>query len=129
MIDLRNNSREGLKLVTAYEVDCGEDAGNAVIFHSGDGRNHNQLEPEKPVDFFVFHVSVGLNIQKAIDKIRPQYAVLSHAWELGHKVEKWRWTIDDLVRKSQAIEGLAEDRVLFPCWGEMIDYKRYGALK
>ena len=114
----------GLKFVTAYEVDCGEDAGNAVIFHSGDGRNCDQLEPEKPVDFFIFHVSVGLKIQQAIDKIKPQYAVFSHAWELGHEVEKWRWTIDDLVTKADAIEGFPADRLLFPCWGERIEYVR-----
>ena len=122
-------SGEGYKLVTAYEIDCGDDAGNPVILHSGDGRNYEQLAPEKSVDFFIFHVSVGLKIQQAIDKVQPQYAVFSHAWELGHQVEKWRWTIDDLVRKSQSVEGFPADRLLFPCWGEMIDYKRPSSVR
>ena len=120
---------EGLKLVTAYEVDCGEDAGNAVILHSGDGRNYEQLAPEKSVDFFIFHVSVGLNIQKAIDKIDPEYAVFSHVWEMGHEVLKWRWTIDDATTRMDAIEGRDPSSLLCPCWGEKMVYtKKTGSL-
>lgn len=115
---------EGFKMVTAYEIDCGEDTNNTIVYHSGDGRNYEQLAPEKPVDFFIFHTAVGLKIQKAIDKIQPKYAIFSHAWEMGHSAEKYRWTIDDLLLRSGKIEGFPAERILLPCWGERIIYTK-----
>ena len=115
---------DGFKMVTAYEIDCGEDTNNTIIYHTGDGRNYEQLEPEKPVDFFIFHTAVGLKIQKAIDKVQPKYAIFSHAWEMGHSPEKYRWTIDDLLLRSGKIEGFPAERILLPCWGERIIYTK-----
>ena len=119
-----SKKEDGLLMITTYEVDCGEDASNTVILHAGDCRNYEQLTSSKPVDFFIFHTAVGLKIQKAIDKLQPGYAVFSHAWELGHRVEKWRWTMDDLLAKSGKIKDFPAERILLPCWGEMIKYKR-----
>ena len=79
---------------------------------------------QNKVDFFIFHLSVGLNIQKAIEKIQPEYAVFSHAWELGHKVDKFRWTIDDLLQTSGKISNFPAERCLLPCWGEKILYTK-----
>lgn len=115
---------EGYKFVTSYEIDCGNDTGNTVIFHTGDGRNYEQMNPEKAVDFFIFHTAVGLDIQKAINKVQPKFAVFSHAWEMGHKAEKYRWTIDDLLNCAGMITGFPEDRILLPCWGEKITYSK-----
>lgn len=115
---------DGLKMVTTFEVDCGDDASNTVILHAGDCRNYEQLTSSEPIDFFIFHTAVGLKIQKAIDKLQPGYAVFSHAWELGHSIEKWRWTFDDLVVRSGKITGFPAERILLPCWGEKIKYKR-----
>ena len=115
---------EGFKMITVYEIDCGDDAGNAVIYHSGDTRNYEQLEPENPVDFFIFHTAVGLKIQNAIDKVQPGYAIFSHAWEMGHSAEKYRWTIDDLLQRSAKIENFPAERILLPCWGEKIVYSK-----
>jgi len=115
---------EGLKMVTSYEIDCGDDTGNAVVFHVGDSCNYAQLESEAPVDIFIFHTAVKLDIQRALDKIRPMWAVFSHAWELGHSVEKYRWTIDDLVIRSGKVEGFPVERILLPCWGEKLTYTK-----
>lgn len=119
-----SKKEDGLKMITTFEVDCGDDASNTVILHAGDCRNYEQLTSSNPVDFFIFHTAVGLKIQKAIDKLQPGYAVFSHAWELGHRVEKWRWTFDDLLVRSRKITGFPAERILLPCWGEMIMYKR-----
>ena len=119
-----SKKKDGFKIVTSYEIDCGDDTGHTVIFHSGDGRNYEQLDPQKPVDFFIFHSSVGLNIQKAIEKVQPKFAVFSHGWEMGHSAERYRWTIDDLVKISASITGFPNDRKLLPCWGEKITYKK-----
>ena len=119
-----NKKKKGRKLVTSFEIDCGKDTDNAIILHVGDGCNYKQLEVQHKVDFFIFHLSVGLNIQKAIEKIQPEYAVFSHAWELGHKVDKFRWTIDDLLKISRKISNFPAERCLLPCWGEKILYTK-----
>ncbi len=56
--------------------------------------------------------------------LQPVYAVFSHAWEMGHSAQKWRWTMDDLLAKSGKIKDFPAERILLPCWGEMIKYKR-----
>lgn len=119
-----NKKKKGRKLVTSFEIDCGKDTDNAIILHAGDGCNYKQLEVQHKVDFFIFHLSVGLNIQKAIEKIQPEYAVFSHAWELAHKVDKYRWTIDDLLQTSGKISNFPAERCLLPCWGEKILYTK-----
>lgn len=114
----------GYRIVTTYEIDCGPRTGNVVLFHTGDAHNYEQFKLEKPCDVFIFHTAVGLNIQKAIDKLQPQYAIFSHAWELGHEVEKWRWTIDDLLKYSGRIVNYPAERILLPTWGDKIVYTK-----
>ena len=119
-----NKNDWGRKYVTTYEIDCGDETGNIVVFHTGDAHNYEQLEVEKRPDLFIFHSAVGLKIQNAIDKLNPQYAIFSHGWELGHSVVKWRWTIDDLVKISGKITGFDKKRILLPTWGEKIVYTK-----
>lgn len=119
-----NATAAGHKFVTTYEIDCGPKTGNTVIFHSGDAYNHEELEVAKRPDIFIFHMSVGLKIQNALDKIQPNYAIFSHAWELGHKVEKWRWTIDDVLKRVHAIKGHDRLHLLYPCWGDKMVYTK-----
>ena len=114
----------GFQMITVYEIDCGDDTGNTVVYHSGDACDYEQFESQKSVDFFIFHTAVGLDIQRAIDKIKPEYAIFSHAWELAHKIEKYRWTIDDLLDRSSRIVNFPAERILLPCWGEKIVYSK-----
>lgn len=119
-----NRQEWGHRLVTTYEIDCGNRSGNIILFHTGDAHNYEQLFTEMPCDIFIFHTAVGLKIQKAIDKIKPQYAIFSHAWELGHSAVKWRWTIDDLLKISGKIENFDQQRILLPTWGDKIVYTK-----
>ena len=119
-----NKEEWGKNFVTTYEIDCGPASGNAVIFHSGDAHNYRQLEVAQKPDIFIFHMGVGLNIQKALDKIQPNYAVFSHAWEMSHKVDKFRWTIDDVLKSVNKVSGYDRSHLLYPCWGEKIVYTK-----
>ena len=119
-----NKADWGKNFVTTYEIDCGPATGNAVIYHIGDAHNYRQLEVAQKPDIFIFHMGVGLNIQKALDKIQPDYAIFSHAWELSHKVEKFRWTIDDVLMKVNRVTGHDRSHLLYPCWGDKIVYKK-----
>ena len=119
-----NKTEKGRKFVTTYEIDCGPKSGNTVIFHTGDAYSYKQLEVTKKPDVFIFHMGVGLNIQKALDKLQPEYAFFSHAWELSHKVEQWRWTIDDVLKSVHKVTGHDSSRLLYPCWGDKVVYNK-----
>lgn len=107
--------------VTSYEIDCGPRTNNTVIYHTGDSNNYKQLNPQKQVDIFMPHMAVGLNIQAAINKFKPRHVFLSHLQELGHKIEKWRWTFHDALKLKSK---LTHDHIWIPCWGEKVIYNR-----
>lgn len=107
--------------VTSYEIDCGPKTNNTVIYHTGDSHNYTQLNPQKQVDIFIPHMAVGLKIQKAIEKFHPHHVFLSHLQELGHPIEKWRWTFHDALKLKST---LTHDHVWIPCWGEKVIYNR-----
>ena len=119
-----NRQDWGKNFVTTYEIDCGADTNHAVIFHTGDAHNYEQLEVAQKPDFFIFHLAVGLKIQQAIDKIKPEYAIFSHIWEMGHSALKWRWTVDDAFKRIDAIENFDKKHLLWPCWGDKIVYTK-----
>ncbi len=110
------------KFVTTYEIDCGEKSGDCVIFHVGDACNVNQIQATAPVDVFIPHLAVGLDVPKAVNEtLRPKTTLLSHILELGHLIDKWRWSYEygyDVVKKC------ANDSVILPVWGEKFTYKR-----
>jgi hypothetical protein len=110
--------------VTTYEIDCGADTDHTVIYHTGDANNYEQLEVTQKPDFFIFHLAVGLKLQQAIDKINPEYAVFSHAYELGHGALKYRWTIDDVLTRVNKIQGHDKKHLLYPVWGDKIVYTK-----
>ena len=107
--------------VVAYEIDCGPRTNHTVIYHTGDSNNYTQLNPQSSVDIFIPHMAVGLNMQAAIDNIQPNYVLLSHIQELGHSIDKWRWTFDDALKLKNK---LVHDKVYIPCWGERIIYTK-----
>jgi L-ascorbate metabolism protein UlaG (beta-lactamase superfamily) len=119
-----NKEEWGKNFVTTYEINCGPASGNTVIYHTGDAHNYRQLEVSHKPDIFIFHMGVGLNIQKALDKIQPEYAIFSHAWEMAHKVDKFRWTIDDVLKSVHKVTGHDSSRLLYPCWGDKIVYNK-----
>ena len=119
-----NKEEWGKNFVTTYEINCGPASGNTVIYHTGDAHNYRQLEVSQKPDIFIFHMGVGLNIQKALDKIQPEYAIFSHAWEMAHKVDKFRWTIDDVLKSVNKIKGHDRSHLLYPCWGDKIIYNK-----
>jgi len=101
-----------------FEVDCGPKSGGFNIYHSGDGFNLQKMKPRKPVDVFIPHVSVGLNIEKTITKLDPDLTCLSHVLELGHSPlppHAWRWSFDYAF---STVKNLPENRACVPTWGE-----------
>ncbi len=111
-----------IKYVTTFEIHCGPLADDCVIYHVGDACDVSQLLPTAPVDVFIPHLAVGLDVPKCVNEtIKPKLTLLSHILELGHLIDKWRWSYEygyNIVKKC------ANDSVILPVWGEKICYKR-----
>ena len=120
-VTLGDHNKKARKYVASYEIDCGPRTNNTIIFHTGDTNNYVQLNPQKQVDIFMLHMSVGLDIQASIDKFNPHHVFLSHLQEWGHRINKWRWTFDDALRLKSKLK---HDHIWIPCWGERIIYNR-----
>jgi len=110
------------KFVTTYEINCGANSGDCVIFHAGDACNVDQIKSTAPVDVFIPHLAVGLDVPKAVNEtLRPRVTLLSHILELGHLIDKWRWSYE---YGYGVVEKCANDSVILPVWGEKYTYKR-----
>ncbi|MDO5308208.1 MAG: hypothetical protein Q4G03_01755 [Planctomycetia bacterium] len=111
-----------INFVTTFEINCGEASGNCVIFHVGDACRVRQLNPAQQVDVFIPHLAVGLNVPEAVnDKLHPGVTLLSHILELGHLIDKWRWSYTygyNICKKCN------NDSVLLPVWGEKYVFTR-----
>lgn len=104
------------KFVLTYEIDCGESAGGARIFHTGDACDTKQAVPEREPDVFIPHIAVGLDIPKcAKQTVRPKAVLISHILELGHEIGKWRWPIS---LGGEIGEKCGDVPAYTPFWGE-----------
>ena len=111
-----------IKYVTTFEIDCGPKTDHFVIYHVGDACDVSQLTPKAPVDVFIPHLAVGLNVPKAVNEtIKPKRTLLSHILELGHLIDKWRWSYDYGYNQ---VERCANDSVILPVWGEKFVFSR-----
>ena len=120
-VTVGDHNKKKRNFVASYEIDCGARTNHTVIYHTGDSSNYTQLVPEKPVDIFIPHMRVSLNIQAAIDNFKPRHVFLSHLQELGHRIDKWRWTFHDALKDKKKYK---HDHLWIPCWGERIIYNR-----
>lgn len=101
--------------VANYQIDCGVSSGNKVIFHIGDSYNWQQLKKSKSIDVFIPHLAVGLDMKKAINRLKPGCVLMSHVLEMEHPVNQWRWSYQYGFNE---IDKLKMDNVYLPVWGE-----------
>ena len=104
-----------------YLVDCGEDTGHVRIYFVGDSHNWQQLNPKDPVDIFVPHIHVGLDIRAASEKFNPEWVLSSHLLELGHPLAKWRWSYFAGLDVSHEVH---RKNVFVPVWGDKMIYRK-----
>ena len=117
-----HNKTNLINYVTTFEIACGARAGDCVLYHVGDACDFAQLNPSARVDVFIPHLAVGLDVPKCVNEtIKPGRTFLSHILELGHLIDKWRWS----YRYGYGIVAkCANDSVALPVWGEKIVWKR-----
>ena len=108
--------------VNTYEVNCYASKGKSyTILFSGDAHNYEQLSATGKIDLFVPHLAVGLNMAEAVKKLNPKEVLMSHILELGHAINKWRWSYEYGLNEC---EKLQREGVYMPVWGEKIVLKR-----
>lgn len=119
--ELTDHNKNKPEFVITYYVDCGDDTGNVRFYFVGDSFNWRQLNPPQPVDIFVPHIRVGLNLYKAANNIQPNWVLASHLLELGHPLGKYRWSYSCGLAAAYEIY---RDNVYVPVWGDKIIYRR-----
>jgi hypothetical protein len=101
-----------------FQVDCGENANNYTIYHSGDGSNFLKMCPDKKIDIFIVHVQVGMSVEDAINHLKPRLTFVSHVMELGHSPKPpnaWRWSFEYAYDR---IKNIPIDKAVVLTWGE-----------
>ena len=104
-----------IDFTTAFEITIGD----YTIYHSGDSQNIDKLNPTRTPDLWIVHPRCGLRVVDGINKFHPKKTVIAHLFELGHGVNRWRWTVADgqaEVKKAEEVGGAA----IMPIWGDRI---------
>jgi hypothetical protein len=101
-----------------FQIDC-ENAGSTyTIYHSGDGNRFKKMRPDKPVDLFVVHVQLPMDVTDAISYLNPRQTIVSHVLELSHSAGfplPLRWSFDFAFKKLERID---ENEAIILTWGE-----------
>lgn len=100
-----------------YEVDTGA----GTVYHVGDNANLDKMRPARSVDYYIFHVSVGLPVAASIRKVDARLALVSHVLELGHSrfpPHAWRWSFNYAYEQIKEIDPA---RAEVPAWGERFE--------
>ena len=113
------------KFVMPFEVVCGAETGDCVIFTGGDACKAGQLEHRSDaVDFFIVHPYVGLDVaEAATTTVQPGVTLVSHLMELHHPVDQWRWTYADGRAACEKVRATGHAAVM-PVWGDKIVWTR-----
>lgn len=93
--------------------------GKYRIFHSGDSSNINKLNPVDKPDLWIVHPRCGLNVADGVRKFHPELTVIAHQNELGHPINKWRWTWQNGLEDAATAEK-AGGKAIIPTWGEKL---------
>lgn len=111
------NDQGGMPVIVS-QIDCGTGANRYTIYDVADARILSGLNPTGKVNLLVLHIQNGLDVFEAVDKVKPDLTVYDHVLELGHPVDKYRWTYDYTYRKLQNRDP-AVGCVL--TWGERLE--------
>lgn len=101
-----------------YQITCGNPKAPFTLYHSGDGNNADKIHPDRPVDVFIYHVSVGLDARAAVTRVDPRATFVSHVLELGHSPkppQPWRWSF---AYAFGVAKGLTPRNTFVFSWGE-----------
>jgi len=90
-----------------------------TIYHTGDCSNVAKLNPTVTPDLWFVHPRCGMKAADGVRKFHPKKTALVHLNELGHDINRWRWTWADGLKEKALIEK-AGGQAIVPLWGERI---------
>ena len=102
---------------TAFEIK----AGGFVLYHTGD--SGWGTEPKLSTkwgcpDLWLFFPGCGVDVAKAVARVKPRRIAFGHLWELGHSAGRLDARMVRAARTSAAAAGCAD--VSVPLWGERV---------
>jgi hypothetical protein len=103
--------------VIATQINCGPSANNYTIYHIGDARLLEELTPTRHINLFILHIENAINTIQSVARVKPDVTVYDHVMELGHAVDKWRWSYQYTYNKIKDLDP-AKSWVL--TWGERL---------
>lgn len=104
--------------VIVSQINCGPSANNYTIYHIGDSRILTDLNPTRHINLFILHIENAIDVFKSVERVRPDITIYDHLLELGHAVNKWRWSYQYTYNKIKKLDP-AKSWVL--TWGERIE--------
>ena len=122
-ITRHNNSSTNVP-VTVFQIDCGGDTGNFVMMHSGDSNFiASEYSVTQPIDVYIpRYAQSPLHENNIIGKVcEPDYVLLSHILELGHKdISESRWSLELGLERASKLDC---ENSYMPFWGEAMVWK------
>jgi hypothetical protein len=104
--------------VIVAQINCGPSANNYTIYHIGDARLLEELNPTRHVNLFILHIENAINTSQSVARVKPDITVYDHVMELGHAVDKWRWSYQYTYNK---IKNLDPAKSWILTWGERLE--------
>jgi hypothetical protein len=101
-----------------FQIDVMEGETRRTIYHSGDGNRFSKMQPDRPVDLFIVHVQLPMDVGDAIAYLSPKQTIISHVLELSHSAGfplPLRWSFDFAFDE---VAELDEQTTLLLTWGE-----------
>jgi hypothetical protein len=108
--------------VIVTQINCGPSANNYTIYHIGDARLLEELNPTRHINLFILHIENAINTVQSVARVKPDVTVYDHVMELGHAVDKWRWSYQYTYNKIKNRHP-AKSWVL--TWGERLEVGGY----
>ena len=102
---------------TAFEIK----AGGFVLYHTGDsgwGTEPKLSTKWGRPDLWLFFPGCGVDVAKAVARVKPRRIAFGHLWELGHSVGRLTADMVRTARGRAAAAGCAD--VTVPLWGERV---------
>ncbi len=89
-----------------------------VFFTSGDCTSSKFLHRKsEKIDLYAIHPRCGMKTADAVEQLSPQITFISHLQELGHEIDRYRWSF---VEGDIALENCRSTgrNGYIPVWGE-----------
>ena len=106
------------KFTMPMEFVCKTGDKEFVFFTSGDVCSEKFLKRKsEKIHLYAIHPRCGMLTIKGVKRLDPQMTFIGHLQELGHEINRWRWSFA-VGRKDQQILDKIKKSAYVPVWGE-----------